>query len=159
MISSDLRREFLMTIGKSYSQYGYPEYCGWVEGLLMLEPIEWTQHGISNRLGELLPSSKYPTSVPSINRALKVLESYGLVEKKGSRKTGYRYNLVSSKNLITSMLEQFILMSQDFIMKMEDLAARTTKKDSDLQRAVKLQIKTNTTWIQAVEMILKQIDD
>lgn len=158
MVSSESRREFLMTIGKSYGQYGYPEYCGWVEGLLMLEPIEWTQQGISKRLGELLPSSKYPTSVPSINRALKVLESYGIVEKSGSRKTGYRYSLVSSKNLIKSMLEQFILMGKDFIMRMEDLASRAPKKDSDLQRALRMQIKANTTWNYAFEMILEKLE-
>jgi len=158
MTTSELRKEFLMTIGKTYAQYGYPEYCGWVEGLLMLEPGEWTQQGISNRLGEILTSSTYPTSVPSINRALKVLDSYGLVEKRGSRKTGYRYSLASSKNLINSMLEQFILMGNDFIMRMEDLASRAPKKDSELQRAIRMQIETNRTWNDALEMILERLE-
>ncbi|MHA2027405.1 MAG: hypothetical protein ACW98U_16010 [Candidatus Thorarchaeota archaeon] len=157
MTSSELRREFLMTVGKTYGQYGYPEYCGWVEGLLMLESGEWSQQGISNRLGELLPSSKYPTSVPSINRALKILESYGIVEKTGSRKTGYRYCLVSSKNLVHSMLQQFVAVNQDFIMKMEDLAGRTNKKDPELMKAVNMEIKAITSWNRAVEMLLKSI--
>jgi DNA-binding transcriptional regulator GbsR (MarR family) len=147
-----------MTIGKTYARYGYPEYCGWVEGLLMLEPGDWTQQGLSKRLGEIFSSSQFPTSVPSINRALKVLESYGIVEKTGSRKVGYRYGLVTSKNLITSMLEQFMLMNQDFIMRMENLEARTTKDDPGLKRAVKIQIDGITTWNEAVEMILKKLE-
>jgi DNA-binding transcriptional regulator GbsR (MarR family) len=148
-----------MTVGKTYRQYGYPEYCGWVEGLLMLEPGEWSQQGISNRLGELLPSSKYPTSVPSINRALKILESYGIVEKTGSRKIGYRYCLVSSKNLVQSMLHQFVVVNQDFIMKMENLASRTKKIDPELMKAVNMEIEAITSWNRAVEMLLMSINN
>ena len=103
MASSDLRKEFLETIGKTYDTYGYPEYCGWIEGLLMLEQKEWTQQGISERLKELFSDSKYPTSVPSVNRALKILESYGIILKTGSRKSGYRYSLVSASNILSSM--------------------------------------------------------
>ncbi|MFW9793668.1 MAG: hypothetical protein ACFFEE_05175, partial [Candidatus Thorarchaeota archaeon] len=113
--------------------------------------------GISSRLSELLPSTK-PTSVPSINRALKILESYGIVEKTGSRKTGYLYSLVSSKNLVYSMLHQFLIMNQNFISNMKDLAARTKKKDSELLRAVNLEIEAITTWNRAVEMILESLD-
>ena len=159
MTAIDLRREFLMTVGKTYGQYGYPEYCGWVEGLLMLEPGDWSQQGISKRLGEMLPSSKYPTSVPSINRALKILESYGIVEKTGARKTGYRYCLASSKNLVHSMLQQFIAVNQDFISRMKDLAGRTPKKDTELMKAVNMEIEAITSWNRAVEMILTSINN
>jgi len=155
--SSELRREFLITIGKTYELYGYPQYCGWVEGLLVLEPGKWTQHGISSRLSELLPSTK-PTSVPSINRALKILESYGIVEKTGSRKTGYLYSLVSSKNLVYSMLHQFMVMNQNFISSMKNLAFRTKKNDPELLRAVNLEIESITSWNRAVEMILASLD-
>ena len=157
MTSSELRREFLITIGKTYELYGYPQYCGWVEGLLVLEPGKWTQHGISSRLSELLPSTK-PTSVPSINRALKILESYGIVEKTGSRKTGYLYSLVSSKNLVYSMLHQFMVMNQNFISSMKNLAFRTKKNDPELLRAVNLEIESITSWNRAVEMILASLD-
>jgi DNA-binding transcriptional regulator GbsR (MarR family) len=157
MTSSELRKEFLMTIGKTYELYGYPEYCGWVEGLLVLEPGEWTQQGISFRLTELLPSTK-PTSVPSINRALKILESYGIVEKTGSRKTGYLYSFVSSQNLVQSMLHQFITVNQNFITRMKDLAARTKKKDPKLLKAVNLEIKAISSWNRAVEMLLNLLD-
>ncbi|GAG86448.1 unnamed protein product, partial [marine sediment metagenome] len=95
MISDELRKDFLTIIGKTYNQYGYPEYCGWVEGLLHLEQREWSQKVISERLSELFPASKYPTSVPSISRALKILEEYGVVEKSGSRKIGYKYRIAS----------------------------------------------------------------
>ena len=159
MTSSDLRREFLTIIGTTYDQYGYPEYCGWIEGLLLLEPREWSQRGISERLGELFPASKYPTSVPSVNRALKILERYGIIERGGSRKTGYKYRLVSSSNLLSSMLQQFIAVNQDFINKMESLAAKNQKADSELNKAVALQISMTQTWSKAVEQILESIQD
>ncbi len=159
MTTIDLRKEFLMTIGKTYEQYGYPEYCGWIEGLLQLETQEWSQRGISRRLGELFPASKYPTSVPSVNRALKMLENYGVVEKAGSRKSGYRYRVVSSTNLVASMLQQLIAVNQEFIMKMEDLATRTEKTDSDLRRAVSTQIDTAKVWNRAVELILDELKE
>lgn len=159
MTTIDLRKEFLMTIGKTYEQYGYPEYCGWIEGLLQLETQEWSQRGISRRLGELFSASKYPTSVPSVNRALKILENYGVVEKAGSRKAGYRYRVVSSTNLVASMLQQLIAVNQEFIMKMEDLATRSKKTDSDLRRAVSSQIDTAKVWNRAVELILDEIKE
>lgn len=147
-----------MTLGKTYDLYGYPKYCGWIEGLLHLEPREWSQRGISKRLGELFSSTKYPTSVPSVNRALKILESYGIVEKTGSRKSGYRYTIVSSTNLALSMFQQLLVLNQEFIVKMEGLATRTKKEDSDLKRAVSTQIKTAQAWNRAVEMILESLD-
>jgi DNA-binding transcriptional regulator GbsR (MarR family) len=145
-----------MTIGKTYELYGYPELCGWVEGLLMLEPGEWTQQGISSRLSELLPTTK-PTSVPSINRALKILEGYGIVEKTGPRKTGYLYSLVSSQNLVQSMLHQFMTVNQKFLVNLKDLANRSKKKDPKLLKAVNLEIRAITSWNEAVEMLLESL--
>ncbi|MFX0055542.1 MAG: hypothetical protein ACFFAX_07840 [Promethearchaeota archaeon] len=157
MTSYKLRREFLTTIGTIYDQYGYPEYCGWIEGLMLLEPREWTQRGISARLRELFPESKYPTSIPSVNRALKVLETYGVVEKSGSRKTGYRYRVASSTNLGMSMLQQLIIVNQNFIASMRDLLARNKKKDTALNRAVNAEIKGIGVWNAALEKVLEYL--
>jgi DNA-binding transcriptional regulator GbsR (MarR family) len=157
--SSDLRKEFLETIGKTYETYGYPEYCGWIEGLLMLEQKEWTQHGISDRLKELFPDSKYPTSVPSVNRALKILESYGIILKTGSRKSGYRYNLVSSSNIVSSMFHQLLVVNQDFIKKMEALSSKNRKVDSDLTKAISSQITMAEIWNRAIEQIIESMQD
>lgn len=156
MVSASLRHQFLTIIGKTYEKYGYPEYCGWIEGLLLLEQKEWSQRSISKRLGELFPASKYPTSVPSVNRALKLLETYGVVEKAGSRRTGYRYRLLTSSNLISSMLQQLLLINQDFKSKMELLASKKNI-DSELDRAISYQIQMAETWNNATEMLLSSI--
>ncbi|TFG98861.1 hypothetical protein E4H12_04780 [Candidatus Thorarchaeota archaeon] len=155
MISDDLRREFMTIIGKTYLHYGYPEYCGWVEGLLQLEHKEWTQNGISERLTEIFPASKYPTSVPSINRALKLLEEYGVVEKSGSRKTGYRYSAVASSNLVTSMVYQLMTVNNDFITKMELLATKNKKKDTGLKHAANTQINMARQWNRALSLLIE----
>ncbi|MHA2426249.1 MAG: hypothetical protein ACXAEF_15780 [Candidatus Thorarchaeota archaeon] len=159
MTSSDLRKEFLEIIGRTYDTYGYPEYCGWIEGLLMLEQKEWTQQGISDRLKELFPDSKYPTSVPSVNRALKILESYGIILKTGSRKSGYRYGLVSSSNIVSSMFHQLLVVNQDFIGKLEALRSKSRKKDSALSRAISSQISVATIWSDVVEQIIESMQD
>jgi len=155
MISNELRKEFLTIIGKTYDHYGYPEYCGWVEGLLQLEDGEWSQKSISDRLTEIFPASKYPTSVPSINRALKLLEEYGVVEKTGSRKTGYRYSAITSSNLVSSMVHQLMMVNNDFISKLEFLTAKNKKKDTDLKRATTLQITTARQWNRALQLLLE----
>lgn len=157
MISEELRKEFLIIIGKTYDHYGYPEYCGWVEGLLQLEDRRWSQKSISDRLTEIFPATKYPTSVPSVNRALKILEEYGVVEKTGSRKSGYEYSVINSSNLVSSMVHQLMMVNTDFIGKLEILASKNKKKDSDLKRATAIQIKMAHQWNRALELLLESI--
>lgn len=159
MKSDSLRTEFLHAMGETYEKYGYPDYCGWIEGLLLLEPREWSQRGIADRLRELLPASKYPTSISSVNRALKMLEIYGVVEKAGSRKMGYKYRLLSSSSLVASMLRQLTVLNQEYITKMEGLASRDQKGDSDLERAITYQISVARVWNRAVEDLLEAISE
>ncbi|MHA1907174.1 MAG: hypothetical protein ACW98Y_07755 [Candidatus Thorarchaeota archaeon] len=158
MSAIELRKEFLEIIGQTYVQYGYPEYCGWIEGLMVLEPQDWTQQGISDRLGEVFPESKYPTSVPSVNRALKILETYGVVTKAGSRKTGYQYTVISPTNLIYSMLHQFLTLNQGFMAQMKDLSARSAK-DSALKKAVNAELKAWRLWERAVKGMLETLGE
>ncbi|MGY5881176.1 MAG: hypothetical protein RTV31_13050 [Candidatus Thorarchaeota archaeon] len=157
MISNALRKEFLTLIGKTYDHYGYPEYCGWVEGLLQLEDREWTQKSISDRLTEIFTASKFPTSVPSINRALKILEEYGVVEKTGSRKTGYRYSAITSSNLVSSMVYQLMMVNNNFINNLELLATKNKKKDTDLKRATNSQIRMARQWNRALQLVLDSV--
>lgn len=159
MKSDGLRTEFLHVMGEAYEKYGYPDYCGWIEGLLLLEPQEWSQRGIADRLRELFPASKYPTSVSSVNRALKMLETYGVVEKAGSRKMGYKYRLLSSSSLVASMLRQLTGVNQEYIRKMEILVSRDQKGDSDLERAITYQISVARVWNRAVEDLLEAISE
>ncbi|MHA2187725.1 MAG: hypothetical protein ACW99V_05745 [Candidatus Thorarchaeota archaeon] len=159
MTSNELRREFLTIIGDTYDQYGYPEYCGWIEGLLLLEPKEWSQRGVAKRLKEIFPASKNPTSISSVNRALKILESFGVLEKAGSRKIGYQYRLVSSSNLVTSILHQLVVVNQDFIRKLEVLTSKSQKSDSELKRAVSYQIKMAESWNKALELFIESVSN
>lgn len=154
MKSEKNRREFLSIIGSSYSQYGYPEYCGWIEGLLLLESKDWTQRGIAKRLSELFPDSRYPTSVSSVNRALRILETYGVIEKTGSRKTGYRYRAMTSAGLVTSMLQQLIVINQEFMRKLEGLSNKHTEKDNELAKAIAYQTEAAKIWNKAIEELL-----
>ena len=124
---------------------------------MLLEPQDWTQRGISTRLRELFPESKYPTSIPSVNRALKVLETFGVVVKTGSRKTGYMYQIVSSTSLGISMLQQLIVVNQNFMANMKDLSARNKKKDAALRRALNAEIKGIEVWNKALEMVLESL--
>jgi len=152
----DLRKEFLEIVGSAYAQYGYPEYCGWIEGLLLLEPKEWTQKGISDRLSELFSTS---TSVPSVNRALKILESYGIVEKDGSRKIGFQYRLQSSTNLAFSMIQQLVTLNQAFIEQLEVLENKNQKDDQELDKAISTEIAMAKLWNRAIENILEAIQE
>ena len=125
---------------------------------MVLEPQEWTQQGISDRLKELFPDTKYPTSVPSVNRALKVLEAYGVVTKSGSRKTGYQYTMVSTTNLVYSMLHQFLTLNNGFMAQLKDLSKRSQNKDSELKKAVNAELKAWRLWNEAVKGMLETLE-
>ena len=159
MPSQNYRKEFLQIIGRSYKQYGYPEYCGWIEGLLNLEMHELTQRDISEKLAEIFPESKYPTSISSVNRALKILETYGVVEKDGSRKEGYSYRSVPAAGLVTSMLQQLLYVNEQYIIELEALSSKKLGKDKNLREAITYQRDGAKTWNTAVEQILGQFSE
>jgi len=145
MKDDELRIEFLRTLSEMYKKYDYPDYCGWIEGLLLLEPGEWTQSSISKRLSELLPASESPISDSEISKALETLEGYAVIEKSGSQKSGYQYRLVSSSSLVAAMLQRVIIVNQGFVRRMKDLATRDLKGDTDLERAISMYLKHGTT--------------
>jgi len=158
-MSETLIREFLVIMGDNYDEYGYPRFCGWVEGLLLLEAHEWTQSEISRRLRELLHESKYPTSVPSVNRALKLLEDYGVIERSGSRKIGYKYRLSSSSGLVTTTLLRFLTVNQNFMEKMESLMAKSGDAGDDLKKALLFQLDGAKLWNQLIEGLIRSISE
>lgn len=156
LASNDLRKEFLEIVGKAYDHYGYPEYCGWIEGLLLLEPQEWSQRKLSERLSDLFSTS---TSVPSVNRALKILERYGIIEKAGSRKIGYSYRLHSSSNLVLSMFQQLLSVNHDFIVNLRALETKNKKRDSELHSAIATEITMAKIWERVMEQILASMEN
>jgi hypothetical protein len=79
------------------------------------------------------------------------------VEKTGSRKIGYQCRLLSSSNLIASMLQQLILVSQKFIEKMKALKEKGLKKDRILGKDIAYQINVSHEWIKLGEQMLKEM--
>ncbi|MFW9908935.1 MAG: hypothetical protein ACFFEF_10200 [Candidatus Thorarchaeota archaeon] len=141
----ELRIEFLQTLSEMYKKYDYPDYCGWIEGLLLLEPDEWTLDRISKRLSEMLPASENPVLNSEISKALKTLESYSVIEKTGSEESGYQYRLVSSSSLVSAMLQRVIIVNQGFVRRMKDLAAKDLKDDTDLEQAISMYLRHGIT--------------
>jgi len=157
-MSVELRKQFLTAMGETYESYGYPSYCGWIEGLLLLEREEWSQRKISDRLREFFPESKYPTSITSVNRALKVLEDYGVIEKAGSRRTGYRYRSLSSSGVIATMLERFVAVNQQFVDKLQALSVSGAKADSELRRAISYQVGAAKVWSKLIGELIASLN-
>jgi DNA-binding transcriptional regulator GbsR (MarR family) len=152
------RKQFFLLMGKNYEKYGYPGLAGWIEALLLLEPGKWTQETISTRLSELFPEEDRPTSRASVNRALRLLELYGVVVKSGSRKLGYSYQLDFSSNMITNMFQQFIANNTAFT---DELATLKGQFDLDcdqaLQTAVDLQIEGYSLFNQVLEKFIESL--
>ncbi|MHA2364422.1 MAG: hypothetical protein ACXAC7_10725 [Candidatus Hodarchaeales archaeon] len=146
-MDENLRRHYLEIIGKIYQDYGFPAITGWIEGLMALEckkGQQWSQKDISMGLEKIFPSTKYPdipTSVPSVNRALKIMESYGVLIKTGSRKLGYYYQLNQGSDYITAMFESFININHKAMAKLKDLLElNNLNQDKKLYDVIKTQM-------------------
>ena len=80
-----------------------------------------------------------------------------MIEKAGSRKTGYQYCIASSSNLIVSMLQRFIMINQEFIARLETLSARIQKRDTSLKNALDAELEGARLWNRALGMVLKSL--
>lgn len=156
------RRAFFEIIGKAYSKYGYPPLCGWIEALFRLEPRSntgWTQREISEHLSRLFPESN-PTSLPSVNRALKILESYSMVVKSGSRKIGYTYELAPDSTMLSSMFSQFITVNETLIRELTSLREKESlNADPVLIDAVNVEIMGFEVFNQVLLEMIKAFED
>lgn len=153
---SDARKQFFIIMGENYEKFGYPSLGGWIEALFMLELGYWTQENISKRLSELLPEADHPTSRASVNRALKLLEIYGVIVKSGSRKLGYRYRLAPSTNMIINMFQQFILNNESFTRKLTSLKEQyNLGNDLTLKKVVDMQIEGYTLFNQILKKVIE----
>jgi hypothetical protein len=82
-----------------------------------------------------------------------------MILKTGSRKSGYRYRLVSASNIVSSMFHQLLVVNQEFIKKMEALRSKNRKVDSDLSRAISSQISNAKAWNRVMEQIIESMQD
>jgi len=155
---SEARKQFFIIMGENYEKFGYPSLGGWIEALFMLELGYWTQENISKRLSELFPEADHPTSRASVNRALKLLEIYGVIVKSGSRKLGYRYRLAPNTNMIINMFQQFILNNESFTKELSFLRERYNfDNDQTLEKVVNTQIEGYILFNQILKKVIESI--
>ncbi|MFX0050090.1 MAG: hypothetical protein ACFE8U_02250 [Candidatus Hermodarchaeota archaeon] len=154
-----MRKKIFDIFAKYYEEYGIPGLCGWIDTLFLLEPQnpngrQWTQKTISKRLTELFPDKKYPTSVSSINRAIKINEKYGTVLKEGTHKTGYTYKATSGTEMITKIFEGFIEKTNFCINDLQLLLDECKDTDSTLKKITEEQILGYKVYVQMLEFAL-----
>ncbi len=107
---SELRKKYLKLLGEIYVEYGFPEIVGWIDGIIAIESKPLTQSEISKKLSNIINRDDAFTSVSSVNRAIKYLEAYGAIRKKGNRKIGYKYSSNEETLFIGGFLQNFIIM-------------------------------------------------
>jgi len=160
----EARKHFFQILGHQYSLYGYPSILGKIEGLLTLHPDrEWTQVEISQELNRIFPKKNDPTSVSTVNRAMKTLEIYGVVIKHGTRKLGYTYKIGSRASYLVKMFEVFLHSTQSYIedlgtlQKEFSLSDETINHDEILIEAVNFHLKGSKILELELEKLISSI--
>ncbi|MFX0184764.1 MAG: hypothetical protein ACFE95_16905 [Candidatus Hodarchaeota archaeon] len=156
---SPLRKKLFDIFARYYEEYGIPGLCGWIDTLFLLEPqdpneYQWTQRSISKRLLELFPNGEYPTSVSSINRAIKINEKYGTVLKEGTHKTGYTYTATSGTEMISNIFEGFIEKTNICLNDLYQLKNEVQDSDPILKNVLDEQILGYHAYVQLLEHAL-----
>ncbi len=156
---SPLRAQLYDIFAEYYEEHGIPGLCGWIDTLFLLEPQDlnghqWTQRTIAKRLTDLFPGGKYPTSVSSINRAIKINEKYGTVLKEGTHKTGYTYKATSGAEMIVKIFEGFIDKTNVCIKDLQQLMEKCQDSDPTLKQFLEEQIFGYNAYVQLLEYAL-----
>ncbi|MFX0212141.1 MAG: hypothetical protein ACFFDT_39575 [Candidatus Hodarchaeota archaeon] len=156
---SPLRAHLYNIFAEYYEEYGIPGLCGWIDTLFLLEPQDlnshqWTQRAIAKRLTELFPNGKYPTSVSSINRAIRINEKYGTVLKEGTHKTGYTYTATPGTEMIVKFFEGFIDKTNICIKNLSQLLETCQDSDLTLKKVLEEQILGYSAYVQLLEYAL-----
>ncbi|MHA2093078.1 MAG: hypothetical protein ACW98F_00345, partial [Candidatus Hodarchaeales archaeon] len=104
------RKSFFDILAKYWESYGLPGLSGYIDALLWLEQRDdWTQVAISKRLKSLFGNeSDYPTSIASVNRAIKINVQYGTLYRRGTHKLGYSYHVADDASMLEMMFQRFI---------------------------------------------------
>ncbi|WP_455143226.1 hypothetical protein [Candidatus Hodarchaeum mangrovi] len=150
---SSARYQFFEMMAEFWQEYGLPGTCGYIDALLWLEPQEWSQNAISDRLKELLANkNQYPVSISSINRAIKINVYYGTVIKEGSHKIGYIYRVATDSDMFTGFFQRFINLNSIMIEKLRTIETLEMKdEDPNLKKAIDVQIKGLEMYSQFLE--------
>ncbi|MHA1214789.1 MAG: hypothetical protein ACTSPG_05795 [Candidatus Hodarchaeales archaeon] len=135
-MGNEFRKDFYKNLGEYYRKYGYPKICGYIEGLMTLNAnYKWSQKELSETLKKIFPEE--PASISSVNRAIRILEGFGVVEKEGSRKIGYTYTISSSGSYLVKMFEFFLESNREYINSLESISKSMQKgRDEALEEAL-----------------------
>jgi hypothetical protein len=139
---SDQRKSFFDVLAKYWEEYGLPGLSGYIDALLWLEQRDdWTQVTISKRLKELFgDKSEYPTSIASVNRAIKINVHFGTLFRKGTHKLGYSYHVADDTSMLEMMFQRFIDMNEMMMDTLSDLQSSDVENsDPELFNAVQMQ--------------------
>lgn len=140
---SESRQRFFNLLADYWKAHSLPGLSGYIDALLWLErKDDWTQTTISKRLKELFGSkSNYPTSVASVNRAIKANVQFGTVVRRGNHKLGYIYQAAEDATMLTNMFQRFIDENEVIMSKLSKLKTSDLKtRDPELFQAIQEQI-------------------
>ncbi|MHA1974264.1 MAG: hypothetical protein ACTSW1_14790 [Candidatus Hodarchaeales archaeon] len=130
-MDSEIRKKFYNTLGIYYRKFGYSKLCGIIEGIITLhDKRDWTQKELSSSIKQIFPNEA--ASISSVNRALKILESFGVIEKEGSHKIGYTYKMTSSSSYLLNMFEFFIKSNREYIESLESILRSMPKREDTI---------------------------
>ena len=143
-------------MGEAYQAFGFPPISGWIKAVLYLEDTELGQTEISKKIAEILTDEDAPTSVPSVNRALKVMENYRAIIKRGTRKKGYTYKINPFKEIPIGFFRRFLTINKNTIRNLSKLKIYLENSDDKaLLDAIDKEIKGNQNFSNVIEKILK----
>jgi DNA-binding transcriptional regulator GbsR (MarR family) len=159
------RKKFIEAHGRYYYELGYPKLCGWIEGILATEirNINWTQQRITSELTKIFHKEDKATSLSSVNRALKILEKYGLIKKSGTRKEGYFYILAAGENYIQKMFNTFLKANENYIKSLETLLSMQEINQKEYKPTVSMYLSFtqifNSEFQLLIERMVKNLED
>jgi hypothetical protein len=142
-VISESRKKFFDLLADYWKAHSLPGLSGYIDALLWLEQRDdWTQSTISDRLKKLFGSkSSYPTSVASVNRAIKANVQFGTVIRRGTHKVGYTYQAAVDAKMLTNMFKKFIDQNEAMMTKLSELNTSSLEKnDPVLFQAIQAQI-------------------
>lgn len=125
----DYSSDFIIMFGEFYNDFGLPALCGWIEALLTLSQKPLTQQEIAQHLSNIIKSHDKPTSISSVNRALKIFEKYNYLHISGTRKIGYQYSIPENQDMFHSMFEMLIDLNLKFEEKLYSFRKKMVQND------------------------------
>jgi hypothetical protein len=100
----------------------------------------------------------FPTSLTSVNRALKSMELNKLILKRGSRKTGYKYYLNTLSGIPVGFFQKILAVNTKNLMDLQILKKEIVKSDDkSLLDGIETEISFSQTAIKYSQKILDEL--